>query len=53
MLVELGGAESPGVYYHRLVDGAYQLASRAHAGEILRIDDPVVIEFDPAELVDL
>lgn len=51
VLIELDGIGSPRVYYLRLFDGAYQLAGRVHAGGIMRIDDPIVIEFDPAGLV--
>ena len=50
VLVELSGLGSPFVYYHKLIDGAYRLVARAQAGEIMRIDDPIVIEFDPANL---
>ncbi|GAA3012590.1 Uma2 family endonuclease [Actinokineospora diospyrosa] len=51
LLVELTGIDSPCVYYHRLIDGTYQLASKAKTGEMIRIDDPVVVEFDPADLI--
>lgn len=53
MLVELTEAGAPRVYYQRLVDGVYHLAAKASAGQTIRIDDPIVVEFDPATLVDI
>ena len=53
MLVELSDNGSPCVYYQKLVEGKYQLVDRARPGEILRIEEPIAIEFDPAGLVEI
>jgi hypothetical protein len=45
------GEQGPCVYYHKLTAGQYSLAAKACAGQLIRIDDPVAVEFDPSTLV--
>lgn len=48
--VELTGPMAPEVIVHRLEGDAYVEHARAHAGQTLRLEEPVAVAFDPAAL---
>lgn len=51
--IELLGPSAPYVYFYKIGNRFYHLSAAAHAGQIMRIDEPVVLEFDPAILTDV
>jgi Uma2 family endonuclease len=53
LLVELQGEHAPEVIAYRRKDGVYVEHARAHAGQELRLDEPVEVAFDPARLLSL
>jgi len=44
------GPDGPEAHFGRLSEGAYRLES-AHAGQVLRLGDPLPLSLDPADLV--
>jgi hypothetical protein len=48
--IELLGPVAPYVYFYKIGKRFYHLAAHAHIGQIIRIDEPVRLEFDPAVL---
>jgi hypothetical protein len=48
--IELLGPEAPYIYFYKIGKRFYHLASHAHAGQCIRIDEPIVMEFDPTIL---
>jgi Uma2 family endonuclease len=48
--IELFGTLPPYVYFYKVGRRFYHLAAQAHAGQSIRIDEPVSMEFDPAVL---
>jgi Uma2 family endonuclease len=48
--IELLGPNAPYIYFYKIGKRFYHLAAAAHAGQTMRIDEPVVLEFDPAVL---
>jgi Uma2 family endonuclease len=48
--VELLGPRAPYVYFYKIGRRFYHLVAQAHAGQSIRIDEPVFLEFDPAVL---
>jgi Uma2 family endonuclease len=48
--IELLGPQAPYVNFYKLGRRFYHLASHAHAGQRIRIDEPILVEFDPAML---
>lgn len=48
--VERTGPNAPAVYIYQLDGGTYREQASAHAGQILTIDKPFPVSFDPAVL---
>lgn len=48
--IELLGPQAPYVYFYKIGKRFYHLASQAHAGQRIKIDEPITLEFDPAVL---
>jgi Uma2 family endonuclease len=48
--IELLGPLAPYVYFYKIGKRFYHLAAQAHAGQTIRIDEPVRVEFDPVVL---
>jgi len=42
----------PSVETLRLVDGVYEVAAKAEAGQVLEVSEPMPLSFDPQELLD-
>jgi Uma2 family endonuclease len=48
--IELLGVQPPYIYFYKVGKRFYHLVAQAHAGQTIRIDEPVHLEFDPAVL---
>lgn len=51
--MDLQATNAPEVVAYRLKDGTYVEHVRAHAGQELRLKEPVEVAFDPATLLDV